>query len=286
MGYVIYKPRISPLRIYRARYWNNVKMAIFHWKLWKYICLRLFPISFQQHSNYNFNSSLKKIFWQHRKASLMLKLAFSSLFLSHCCFSSPCIFIFFQYWLKSPFLEWEMSKMSPEAGNRCSPLPGGNRHSLVLLSFATILFQPWKAANGGYCFFAGYGFVLDPCAKCKHVISPHLLYPKTFPMSIFNFQVHLCTDWNPPNMLLRKCKPTHCWFGIKCSYASTLPFQSLPQSCSMCPFNTFFSPLTKRSLCSLQEPGAVFSILFLFIPWSLLLFSQLIYPLFTAHMFF
>lgn len=130
--------------------------------------------------------------------------------------------------------------------------PGGDSRTLPLSPFATILLQPWKAANGGYCFFAGYGFVLDPCAKCKHVISPHLLYPKTFPMSIFDFQVHLCTDWNPPNMLLHKCKPTHCWFWIKCSYASTLPFQSLPQSCSMCPFNTFF-PLTKRSLCSSQR---------------------------------
>lgn len=222
-------------------------MAIFHWRWWKCICLRLFPISFQQHSNYNFNSSVKKIFWQHRKASLMFETCLFFPFPLVLLFFKPmCLYIFFQYSLKSPFLKWEMSKMSPEAGNWCSPLPGGNRHSLVFPSFATILFQPWKAANGGYCFFAGYGFVLDPCAKCKHVISPHLLYPKTFPMSIFDFQVHLCTDWNPPNMLLRKCKPTHCWFGIKCSYASTLPFQSLPQSCSMCPFNTFFSPSHKE----------------------------------------
>ena len=176
------------------------------------------------------------------------------------CFFSPfplallffkplCLLFFsFQYLLKSPFLKKAMSKSSPSAGKRCSPLPGGNRHSLVFSSFATILSQPWKAANGGYCSFAGYGFVLDPCVKCKHVISPHLLYPKTFPMSIFDFQVHLCTDWNPPNMLLHKCKPTHCWFWIKCSYASTLPFQSLPQSCSMCPFNTFF-PLSQRDPC-------------------------------------
>lgn len=88
LGYVIYKPGISPLRIYRDRYWNNVKMAIFHWRWWKCLCLRLFPISFQQHSNYNFNSSLKKIFWQHRKASLMFE---TCLF-----FPSPLTLLFFK----------------------------------------------------------------------------------------------------------------------------------------------------------------------------------------------
>lgn len=174
----------------------------------------------------------------------MLFLSFSS----RAVVFQTTVSFFPQYLFKSPFLKWVMSKISPSAGKRCSPLPGGNRQSLLFSSFATILLQPWKAANGGYCFFAGYGFVLDPCAKCKHVISPHLLYPKTFPMSIFDFQVHLCTDWNPPNMLLHKCKPTHCWFWIKCSYASTLPFQSLPQSCSMCPFNTFF-PCSQRDPC-------------------------------------
>lgn len=267
------------------------KLQLFHGRLWKCICFHLFPLPFQWHSNYNFNSSVKKIFWQQRKTLMMIEICLSSPSPLALLFCKPPGLLFFILLFFAVFVTRSLSQASREQNEPLSSetvpsLPGGDSRTLIFPSSATILLQPWKAANGGYCFFAGYGFVLDPCAKCKHVISPHLLYPKTFPMSIFDFQVHLCTDWNPPNMLLHKCKPTHCWFWIKCSYASTLPFQSLPQSCSMCPFNTFFPAHKEIPVFIAEEHGAVFSILFLFIPWSLLLFSQLIYPLFTAHMCF
>lgn len=47
---------------------------------------------------------------------------------------------------------------------------------------------------------------------------------KTFPMSIFDFQVHLCTDGNPPNMLPHNCKPTHFCLWIKLSGEWGLPW--------------------------------------------------------------
>lgn len=221
-------------------------LQFFHWRWRKCLCLQSFPILFQRHSNYHFNSSIREIFWQHRQTLMMIETCFFSPFPPARLFSKPPCLFFNSVSVKKSLSQARDEQQKPIGRETCSPLPGGNRRSLVFSSFATILSQPREAANGGYCFFAGYGFVLDPCAKCKHVISPHLLYPKTFPMSIFDFQVHLCTDWNPPNMLLHKCKPTRCWFSIKCSYASTLPFQSLPRSCSMCPFNTFFSPSHKE----------------------------------------
>lgn len=55
---------------------------------------------------------------------------------------------------------------------------------------------------------------------------------KTFPMSIFDFQVHLCTDGNPPNMLPHNCK-THTFLSLNQAFTRAWPPLgiSLFQSC-------------------------------------------------------
>lgn len=45
---------------------------------------------------------------------------------------------------------------------------------------------------------------------------------KTFPMSIFDFQVHLCTDGNPPNMLPHNCK-THTFLSLNQAFTRAWP---------------------------------------------------------------
>ena len=45
---------------------------------------------------------------------------------------------------------------------------------------------------------------------------------KTFPMSIFDFQVHLCTDGNPPNMLPHNCK-THTFLPLNQAFMKAWP---------------------------------------------------------------
>lgn len=45
---------------------------------------------------------------------------------------------------------------------------------------------------------------------------------KTFPMSIFDFQVHLCTDGNPPNMLPHNCK-THTFLSLNQAFMKAWP---------------------------------------------------------------
>ena len=45
---------------------------------------------------------------------------------------------------------------------------------------------------------------------------------KTFPMSIFDFQVHLCTDGNPPNMLPHNCK-AHTFLSLNGAFPGAWP---------------------------------------------------------------
>lgn len=45
---------------------------------------------------------------------------------------------------------------------------------------------------------------------------------KTFPMSIFDFQVHLCTGGNPPNMLPHNCK-THTFLSLNQAFTRAWP---------------------------------------------------------------
>lgn len=45
---------------------------------------------------------------------------------------------------------------------------------------------------------------------------------KTFPMSIFDFQVHLCTDGNPPSMLAHNCKP-HTFLSLNQAFTRAWP---------------------------------------------------------------
>lgn len=45
---------------------------------------------------------------------------------------------------------------------------------------------------------------------------------KTFPMSIFDFQVHLCTDGNPPNRLPHNCK-THTFLSLNQAFMGAWP---------------------------------------------------------------
>lgn len=66
------------------------------------------------------------------------------------------------------------------------------------------------------------GSVLDPSAKYKHVIRTHFPSPKNIPMSIFDFQVHLCTDGNPPNMLPHNCK-THTFLSLNQAFTRAGP---------------------------------------------------------------
>lgn len=45
---------------------------------------------------------------------------------------------------------------------------------------------------------------------------------KTFPMSIFDFQVHLCADGSPPNMLPHNCK-THTLLPLNPAFTRARP---------------------------------------------------------------
>lgn len=45
---------------------------------------------------------------------------------------------------------------------------------------------------------------------------------KTFSMSIFDFQVHLCTDGNPPNRLPHNCK-THTFLSLNQTFTRAWP---------------------------------------------------------------
>lgn len=45
---------------------------------------------------------------------------------------------------------------------------------------------------------------------------------KTFAMSIFDFQVHLCTDGNLPNMLPHDCR-THTFLSLNQAFTSARP---------------------------------------------------------------
>lgn len=109
-GCSIFKSGIPLVRIYRVRYWNNVQVADFHWRCWKCICLHLFPILFQRHSNYNFNSSVKKIFWQRRLTLMMLETCFSTLFPLVLLFFKPlCLIVF-----PPIFVEKSLSQRSDE----------------------------------------------------------------------------------------------------------------------------------------------------------------------------
>lgn len=45
---------------------------------------------------------------------------------------------------------------------------------------------------------------------------------KTFPVSIFDFQVHLCTGGNPPNMLPHNCK-THTFLSLNQAFTRAWP---------------------------------------------------------------
>nr|KAF6336945.1 hypothetical protein mMyoMyo1_012134 [Myotis myotis] len=45
---------------------------------------------------------------------------------------------------------------------------------------------------------------------------------KTFPMSIFDFQVHLCADGRPPNMLPHNCK-THTLLPLNPAFTRARP---------------------------------------------------------------
>lgn len=82
---------------------------------------------------------------------------------------------------------------------------------------------------------------------------------KTFPMSIFDFQVHLCTDGNPPNMLPHNCE-THTVLSLNQAFRRAWP----PLGVSL--FRSYRGPLSDPNKNSFNAHGKVN--LFLLGRWS------------------
>lgn len=96
---------------------------------------------------------------------------------------------------------------------------------------------------------------------------------KTFPMSIFDFQVHLCTDGKPPNMLPHSCK-THTFLSLNQAFTRAGPPLgiSLFRSCKGPPGDP-----NKRNF-SVHGKVKLFLLGRLFCPWRF--FSTLLQPFF------
>lgn len=73
---------------------------------------------------------------------------------------------------------------------------------------------------------------------------------KTFPMSIFDFQVHLCTDGNPPNMLPHNCE-THTVLSLNQAFRRAWP----PLGVSL--FRSYRGPLSDPNKNSFNAHGKV-----------------------------
>lgn len=113
------------------------KLQLFHGRLWKCICFHLFPLPFQWHSNYNFNSSVKKIFWQQRKTLMMIEICLSSPSPLALLFCKPPGLLFFIsfffcsicYEVPSPSEPW--AEWAPEQRDGAVPPRWGQPHTHI-----------------------------------------------------------------------------------------------------------------------------------------------------------
>lgn len=143
-----------------------------------------------------------------------------------------------------------------------------------------------ETENGGYCLVGEDGFVWDPSAKCKHVIRPHLLYPKHIPPVPIWFP-SASVQWLKPSQHagLQMQKPTHFSFGTEqsyfkvCSRAPGCPPHTFPP---LTPLLQFFpvpqlpSVFVLGTHCCLLKKNTQkeLYVWFVFYLWQLLLFSE------------
>lgn len=233
------------------------KLQLFHGRLWKCICFHLFPLPFQWHSNYNFNSSVKKIFWQQRKTLMMIEICLSSPSPLALLFCKPpgllfFILFFLQYLLRSPFPKRAVSRMSPWAARRCRPSQVGTATHSYSLPLPPFCYSPEKqqmvvivSLQGMVLYWIHVQSVnmssVLICYIQKHSPCPYLIFKcicaliETLPTCCYtNANPHIA-DFESNALML-----PHFHFKVCLRVA-------------VCALLTHFFLLTKRSLCSSQR---------------------------------